>query len=339
MADYLGYPFDPEIFNHNWANENDPTKTALLDSGAVVSDANIASMIAGGSDTYTIPFYSTISGDPVNYDGATDITSSEAAAKSQSGIVYGRAKGFTARDFIKDFNSGADPMRQITSQIAKYWSKYRQGNLIGILKAIFGLTDTGWKNHILNLATTSASVADVNRIGETSINDAAVQAVGDNANIFTLAVMHSAVAQRLANLQLLQYRKYTDPQGIERQLNIADINGLTVIVDDSVPVGASATATSANEYTTYILGAGSILTASAPVDVPSEVFRDPKTNGGQDTLYTRIRETIHPNGFKFTKPSSGYTSSPTDAQLGNKSNWGLVANHKNIAIAEIITNG
>ena len=338
MADYLGYPFDPEIFNHNWQNEKDPVKTALLDSGAMVSDANIATMIAGGSDTYTIPFYSVIDGDPTNYDGQTDIASSEAGAKSQSGIVYGRGKGFTARDFIKDFNSGADPMRQITSQIARYWAKKRQATLLNILSAIFGLTTTGWKDHSLRLAADSGTASDANKISETSINDVTVKAVGDNSGIFTLAVMHSAVAQRLANLQLLQYRKYTDPQGIERQLNIADINGKTVLVDDGVPVTTNAT-TSANEYTTYILGAGSILTAKAPVDVPSETYRDPAKNGGQDTLYTRIRETIHPNGFTFSKPSSGYTASPTDAQLGNKANWSLVGNHKNVAIAQLITNG
>lgn len=339
MADYLGYPFDPEIFNHNWDNENDPTKTALLDSGAVVSDSNIASMISGGSDTYTIPFYKTISGDPANYDGATDIPSSEAGADAQSGIVFGRAKGFTARDFIKDFNSGADPMRQITSQIAKYWNKYRQGTLINILNAIFGITTAGWASHTLNLASTKTTSDDTNKIGATSINDAIVGAVGDNANIFTLTVMHSTIAQRLQNLNLLEFRKYTDAQGIERTLNIADINGKTVLVDDGVPIGASATVAGASEYTTYVLGAGSVLTATAPVDTPSEVFRDPAKNGGQDTLYTRIRETIHPNGFKFTKPSSGYTASPTDAQLSNKSNWSLIANHKNIAIARLITNG
>ena len=25
MATYLGFPFDPELFNYNWANAKDPT--------------------------------------------------------------------------------------------------------------------------------------------------------------------------------------------------------------------------------------------------------------------------------------------------------------------------
>ena len=150
--------------------------------------------------------------------------------------------------------------------------------------------------------------------------------------------MHSTIANRLASLDLLEYRKYTDAQGIQRQMRIADINGLTVLVDDGVPV-ADSTIDGAKEYTTYVLGTGTILTATAPVDVPSEVAREAAKNGGQNTLYTRIRETIHPNGFSFKKPSASYTSSPTDAQLSATANWSLVAKPKNIAIARIVSNG
>jgi hypothetical protein len=75
------------------------------------------------------------------------------------------------------------------------------------------------------------------------------------------------------------------------------------------------------------------------VDVPSEVFRDPKTNGGQDTLYTRTRKTFHPNGFSFTPPTSGYSGSPTDAQLAAAANWAIKFDPKAIPMAALITNG
>lgn len=32
MATYLGFPFDPELFNYNWANAKDPTLTAMFES-------------------------------------------------------------------------------------------------------------------------------------------------------------------------------------------------------------------------------------------------------------------------------------------------------------------
>ena len=62
-------------------------------------------------------------------------------------------------------------------------------------------------------------------------------------------------------------------------------------------------------------------------------------SGGQETLYTRIRETIHPNGFSFKAPSSGWTESPTDAQLAATANWSLQFDPKAIPIASLITNG
>ena len=48
---------------------------------------------------------------------------------------------------------------------------------------------------------------------------------------------------------------------------------------------------------------------------------------------------MHPNGFSFTKPTSGYTASPTDAQLGASANWSIIADPKTIALARIISNG
>lgn len=51
--------------------------------------------------------------------------------------------------------------------------------------------------------------------------------------------------------------------------------------------------------------------------------RDPKTNGGQDTLYTRQRKVFAPFGISYEKKSQA-TLSPTDAELANGANWDLV---------------
>jgi hypothetical protein len=338
---YLGYPFDPEIFLYNWNQLQEITTEAMLGSGAMVNDATIAGMISNGSDVYTMPFYNLISANFVNYDGATDITSSETDGTTMSGIVYGRAMALTAKDFIGDFNSGADPMSVIQSKVSKIWAKEKQEQLINILNAIFNISgNEDWENHTTNLsASGSGSITDGNKIDATTIGDAIVKAAGDKAYQYSMAIMHSQIANALAKIELLKYRTYTDPTGIQRQLNIADINGLTVIVDDGVPVATSSAVSGAKEYTTYLFGNGAIRTADAPVDHPVEVDRDPYKNGGQDTLITRQRKTIMPYGFSYTKPTSGYTSSPTDAQLGDVANWSIVENPKNIPIARVITNG
>lgn len=43
------------------------------------------------------------------------------------------------------------------------------------------------------------------------------------------------------------------------------------------------------KHTSYVLGLGSIICDDIGDSVPYEMSRDPKTNGGQDTLYTRDR--------------------------------------------------
>lgn len=342
MATFKNYPYDPELFLYKWQNENDPTLTAMVESGAVVVNSDIAGLIANGSDTYTIPFYKVIGGDEDNYDGTSNITISDVEGGSQTGIVYGRAHAWKEREIVIDFNSGADPMSQIVSQVAKYWSKKRQKRMIKIMDAVFGLTgDTDalneWELHTTDLSSATTSVADANKFGATTAVEAIQKAVGDARDQFALICMHSKVAVGLEALNLLQYRKYTDPQGIERTTRIADLNGMTVIVDDGCPVVA-ATSEAAAKYTTYILGNGAIQFASANVNTPSELVREALSGGGYNALVTRLRETIHPNGFSFTKPNSGYTGSPTDDQLASSNNWSLSAMPKNIAMVKVVTN-
>ena len=73
--------------------------------------------------------------------------------------------------------------------------------------------------------------------------------------------------------------------------------------------------------------------------------RDPKTNGGQDTMYTRQRKVFAPRGISFTK-SVMATTSPTAAELETGANWAIVndgsgttINHKAIPIARIVSLG
>lgn len=345
-SSYLNFPFDPELFLMQWQAAQDPTLTAMLQSMAVQRNGAIQSLIANGSDLYTIPFYNVLGGTPDNYDGQSDITTDSTTGASQSGVVFGRSHSWKAQDFVVDFNSGADPMRQITSQVARFWQKKRQDIMLGILKGVFSVADDStdnwdkWQQHVYNIAAQSGTVSDANLVGATSAGDAIQKAVGDNSGIFSMAWMHSKVANRLAGLQLLQFRKYTDPSGITRQLSIADYNGLTVVVDDGCPVADSANVAGEKEYTTYLMGTGALQTAVAPVKTPVETGREPLKAGGYDYIVTRLRETIHPNGFTFTPPATGFTHSPTNAQLSDKANWKLCGiDPKTINMAALVTNG
>lgn len=340
----FGIPFDDELFFDMWNEAPDPYLTAMIQSGAVVEDPAIAGKIQSNGNIYTIPFYNTLDGEDQNYDGQTDITVEEVDGGSQMGVVYGRAKGFFTRNFTAEL-SGADPMGHIVSTISRYWQKRRQKRMIGITDAIFGITGASgyaksWsENHSLDLTSTTATPR---KIAETDLNDLATLACGDNKGAFGLAIMHSNVAKTLENLQLLEYWKQTDANGIQRPMGLASVNGYTVIIDDGVPcaaVGGSGDNKDLKKYTTYLFGQGVIRTAKGRVDVPVETVRDAKKNGGQDELITRMRETLHPNGFSFKVPTTGWTESPTDAQLFAKANWDIKFDPKAIPIARLITNG
>lgn len=333
----LNFPYDAEIFNYSWKTTPDVVLTSMIQSGAVVRDAEIENMISNGSNFFTVPFYEVLEGVEDVYNGVSSFTGHDLEGGSYSGCVYGRMASWNAKSFIKDFNSGADPMAQIVAGVANYWIKARQARLLGIVGAVFGISgDADWALHTTDIAGT-ASVGDSNKIGVTSINDAVVKACGDMASGFSMAIMHSVVANRLANLQLLEYSKYTDAAGITRALPLGTINGMTVIINDNVPVADSAVE-GEKEYTTYIFGEGAIRYAQAPVDIPSEMDRDPDTNGGLDMIYTRLRETLHPYGFTFKGNVTTDVGIP-NAVLYAAASYERVMPAKVIKMARLVTNG
>lgn len=104
------------------------------------------------------------------------------------------------------------------------------------------------------------------------------------------------------------------------------------------------------EYTTYVLGNGSVSYEDIGAKVPHEMNRNPAKNGGEDTLYTRQRKVFSPFGISYEKAAQA-SLSPTDAELSNGANWTLVhtgesvaanrsfINHKAIPIAQIKSRG
>jgi len=335
----LSYPYDEEIFNYSWKMTPDVVLTSMLASGAVVVDPEIANLISKGSNYFVTPFYNLLDGEEQDYNGVTDFVETATTGGSMAGAVYGRMKAWKAISFISDFNSGADPMQQIVAGVANYWQKKRQERLIKILDAVFSITgDADWATHTIDLVTTTTSVVDANRVGETTINNAIVSASGDNAGGYSLAIMHSVVANRLANLQLLNYSKYTDASGIQRALPLGTINGITVLINDNVTVTTNATDATAKDYSTYLLGQGAIRYAQAPVDKPSEMDRDPVTAGGVDMIYTRMREVMHPYGFSFVGDVATDVSVP-DAVLTASASYERKMPAQSIKMVKLLTNG
>lgn len=74
------------------------------------------------------------------------------------------------------------------------------------------------------------------------------------------------------------------------------------------------------------------------------MYRDPKTNGGEDTLYVRDRYICGVEGISFELPQTAVVS-VTNAELEDGGNWAVINNGTNaiptkaIAIARLISRG
>lgn len=340
-----------------------------------------------------------LDGDAVNYDGQTDIEATSTKTFEQGVVVVGRAKAWKEKDFSYDITGGVDFMQNIANQVGEYWDEVDQNTILAVLDGIFSMTGTKNLEFVNNHTYDVTEQVDGN-MSATTLNSATNKACGANKKKFTLCFMHSDVATNLENLNLVAHLKYTDKDGIQRDLDLYTWNGKLVVIDDDMPavqqdgffikatsnaegakkVVANSATPAANEikleevtplaesydtpaegdyvvyvddfteYTTYVLGNGSIGYEDIGAKVPYEMQRDPKTDGGVDLLYTRQRKVFAPFGISYEK-SSQASLSPTDAELKNGANWSLVhsgesvaanrsyINHKAIPIARIKSRG
>ena len=419
--------FNGEVFQKYVETLPNVKRNELIKSRAIRQRPDLASAMSDqtGGNYITTPLMGLISGSaPTNYDGATNIVPKGTETYTHSRVVVGRSNGWTERDFSYDITGGTDFMENVARQISEYWDEIDQNTLIHILNGVFSMSDTeGAKfvaSHTNDVSGKMNSEGVTGNMDGTTLNTTMQRACGDNKSKFSLAIMHSVVATNLENLKLLAYLKYTDENGMERDLAIATLNGRMVLVDDSMPtieitatagvykvkiagtwaeddtvtvaghthtvasgstgnaaiatavaalfgaddnytaVAASGTITlteksgaygtgkpavsktSTNgtatvtvdtapiaedgmKYVTYVLGDGAIEFTDCGAKVPYEMDRDPKTNGGEDTLYSRQRKCFAPYGINFTKASMS-SLSPTDTELENGANWELVNN-------------
>ena len=255
MAQFDAKIFNPEVFGKYVNRIPDLKKNELLRAGVLRTRNDLKAMLneQTGGNYITVPMKGLLDGDPVNYDGSTNISTSSTKTYSQSMVVVGRAKGWKEKDFSADI-TGTNFMDNVAAQVAKFWANIDQDTLVNILTGIFAMTGAA-NEEFVNKHTTNITSAGTTTVGATTLNSAIQRACGDNKQVFTVAIMDSMVATNLENLQLLDYLKYTDKAGITRDLGIATLNGKLVLIDDSMP--KTEVVTTAPVYSTQITTAAS----------------------------------------------------------------------------------
>lgn len=359
--------FNAEAFKYMVARVPNLNMNEIKKSRALAANPDIREVFSGQNGTAyaRIAMRGLIDGDAVNYDGSTDITATSTKTFEQGIVVVGRAKAWKERDFSYDVTGGVDFMANISEQVAQYKDELDEGTILSTLKGIFAMSTTDTKNkEFVEKHTTTVPGA----MTATTLNTAANKACGANKKKFTLVFCHSDVSTGLENLNLIERLKYTDKDGIQRDLELGTWNGKLVIVTSGTPadgeillskvtpyfgsktLAANDYVVAGVQYTTYAMGNGAFSYEDIGVKVPYEMARDPKTNGGEDLLYMRQRKVFAPFGLSYEKKTQA-SASPTAAELENGGNWTLVhsgestasqrsyINHKSIPIARILSRG
>ena len=355
MAKFDSKTFNPEAFGAYVKRVPNTIKSELAKSQAVGTNeqAELALSSQTGSLYARVPYFGRISGKTSqNNDGATNISSTATTTFEQGFVVASRMDAWTEKSFSKNITAGVDFMDNVGNQVAEYKFEVQQAIMLAMLNGVFSMSTAGsttaakaakefLDKHVYDI---SKKPGDDAKVGATTLNSAIQRACGDNKSTFKLAIMHSEVATNLENLKLLKFMTQTDANGIERELTLASWNGRLVLIDDGMPTEEVTGGTPYTAYTTYALGVGSIILKDIGDSVPYEMYRDPKTNGGEDTLYVRDRYICGIDGISFEKPTS-ITASTSNADLAAGANWNIINDgnesipHKAIAIAKVVSKG
>jgi len=330
-----GFVFDPEVFADYMAEQ--PTwSNAIIASGILQEDDTIMDLIGTKGNVATLPFYKAINADdyePLNNDGFTDNTPEEIEGGKQTAMLIQRMKAWKAKDFTKEL-TGADPIQHIGNSVTNYYQQVWEWELMNITNTVMKLETL--KNHVMDISAEGGTVADANKVGETTMIYAQQKALGDMANGFGIAIMHSLILARYKALGLVEYAKYNEANGLTQEVNLPTINGLVVVPSDRHTVDVSG---DVPKYITTIVGRGALLTAKKNnYEKPYYTDYDAETSAGVEKLYTKEGRVLHPNGFDLNVKNIE-KESPTRAELGTTDNWSLAFNEKNVKIGQIISNG
>jgi len=381
--------FNAEAFKYSVNRVPNLKVNSIKKSKALVGNPEIRSTFTSQNGTAyaRIAMRGLLDGQAVNYDGETDITASSTKTFEQGVVVVGRAKAWTERDFSYDITGGVDFMDNIAQQVAEYKDELDEDTILSVLKGIFSMTGTKNLEFVnghtttvdgnmtattLNTATQKACGANKKKFALIFCHSAVATNL-ENLNLLTfLTYTDKDGLTRQIDIATWNGKMVI----IDDDLPIIDIDAVyaktsDVAIDNTktyyTKSGSTYTAVAEpdvsdigdyyemvseayQQYVTYVLGEGSINYEDVGAKVPYEMNRDPKTKGGEDTLYMRQRKIFAPVGISYEKASQS-SNSPTNSELENGANWTIVHsgeavaanrsyyNHKAIAIARILSKG
>jgi len=306
----------------------------FINSGVLASDAELQNQIGAGGHIGELTNYNPLGTPEPNYsndDPDDTITPNKVNTSKMSFRLANQNQSWSIMDLSRDL-ALEDPVGAITSRIGQYWATINERRLI---RSCLGILADNVANDggdmLISVATdVRGAVTDAERISANVVLSAK-QTMGDHAGSLSTIAMHSAIFTRLQRQNLIVY--IPNARG---EVTIPSYLGYTVLVDDSLP---AVMGTDRITYTCILFGAGAWGWANGKVNVPSEMLRKPDAGngGGEERIYSRRSDLIHPMGFSFTS-SSVAGQSATLAELQTAANWNRVWARKHIPMAFLQVN-
>ncbi|TWI52977.1 hypothetical protein IQ22_02812 [Pseudomonas duriflava] len=310
-------------------------QTNLFNSGILARNNEMNALLASPSNVFNIPFWlsldSTIEpnySNDVYEDIATPLAIATAEQTARAAYLN---EGWATMNLVKNITN-QDPLDFVAGQLVSYWQRQAQRRVIATAMGVYN-------NNVASNG--SDMVVDA---GGTITAEAIIRAkatMGDyTANALGAIAMHSAVFTQLSILNLIDFT----PIGDQVPLN-GRYQGMTVIIDDGLPVIAAATEGAPASYISIVFKGGAIGYAEeqpAGLDgLAVERVEARGNGGGVETLWSRRDMLVHPFGYKFLSATiTGNTTetrpqSASWADLALATNWQRTVDRKQVPIAFI----
>lgn len=328
MADIVGNVLIPDVWVP-YMIEATKEKSALFRSGIISTDPRIDRALNGGGDTINMPFFNDLDGADEIRGKDSVLSVDEITTDKDVARLHGRGKAWGVDDLEAEL-SGANPMEAIGDRVADYWARRMQDVLIASLTGVFADNINNDGADLVN----DVADEDVDTNGAVELDGGVIldskQKLGDAKNDLTAITMHSQTHTNLQKKQLVEYYPESDID-----IGFGTFLGMTIIVDDGVPVEAGST--SGQKYTSYMFGRGAVGYGEGNVKNPIEDARDALAD--QDVLINRRNYIMHPRGIKWTNEGTIADLFPTNDELEDPTHWDRVYPQKNIRMVKIVTNG
>lgn len=306
----------PEVFTA-YSLEPSIYRSRFFRSGAMSENAGISSLLAGGGETYTLPFWKDTAGSSGNIPSETAATTvNSVGTGSQKFRKQLRERAWGANDISSVF-AGSDGVDAAASRVADYWAQAIDQIAIRTMEGVIADNIANDSGDLVNGNGAAALFSDDGVIDTQALLGENGTLTGDDVNgTYTTILVHPdtyALMRKQDVIDFVPISGQTRP--LEFYMN------MRVIVDRNATVN---TVPATDEYDTYILKSNALsmgMTSSGYI--PTEIERVENQGFGIDNLWTRRVLAVHPMGFAWQESSVAGVS-PTDAELQAAANWNRV---------------